>query len=54
MDEVHGLVPAAENQRGLAVDNPFHPADQYLGVEAVDVHAGSVNVEVPQQDVVQA
>ena len=32
----------------------LHPADQHLGVEAVDVHPRAVHVEVAQRDVVQA
>src|SRR5664280_1035336 len=45
-DEVHGLRPVAEDQGRLPGRDPLHPPDQHLGVEAVDVHARAVHVEV--------
>ena len=53
IDEVHGLQAVAEDDRRLAARDALHPADQHLGVAAVDVHARPVDVEVAQRDVVQ-
>ena len=53
VDEVHRLPAVAEDQRRLPVDDPLHPADQHLGVEAVHVHPRAVDVEVAQRDVVE-
>ena len=33
--------------------DPLHPADQHLGVLAVDVHPRAVDVEVAQRHVVE-
>ena len=53
-DEVHRLGAVAEDQRRLARVDPLHPADEHLGVHAVDVHPRAVHVEVAQRDVVEA
>ena len=53
-DEVHGLLAVADDDRRLAGGDALHPADEHLGVDAVDVHALAVDVEVAQGDVVQA
>ena len=53
VDEVHRLRAVAEDQRRLAGRDPLHPAHEDLGVEAVDVHARAVDVEVAQRDVVE-
>ena len=53
VDEVHGLLSIAENQRRNAIDDPLHPSDQYLGVKPVHIHPGPVNVEVPKGHVIQ-
>ena len=54
VDEVHGLLAVAEDHRRLARVDALHPADQHLGVDAVDVHARPVDVEVAQGHVVEA
>ena len=54
IDEIHGLGAVAKDQRRLAIGNPLHPPDQYLRVEAVDVHAWPVDIERPKRDVVEA
>ena len=53
-DEVHRLRAVAEDQRRLAGGDALHPADEHLGVDAVDVHPRAVDVEVAQRDVVEA
>src|ERR1017187_1217548 len=45
-DEVHGLLAVAEDERALAGDDALHPADQHFRVDAEDIHAGAVHVEV--------
>src|SRR6185312_14937972 len=52
-DEVHGLAPVAEDQRRQTVVDAFHPAHEHLGVGAMDIHPGSIDVEVAQHHVVQ-
>ena len=49
VDEVHRLRAVAEDQRRLAGGDALHPADEHLGVGAVDVHARAVDVEVAQR-----
>ena len=53
-DEVHRLPAVTEDERRLAGRDALHPADQHLGVEAVDVHPRPVHVEVAQGHVVEA
>ena len=53
MDEVHGLLAVAEDDRRHAGFKPLHPADQHLGVSAVDVHALAVDVEIAEGDVIE-
>ena len=53
VDEVHRLLSVAEDQRRLPVGDALHPADEHLGVEAVDVHPRPVDVEVAQRHVVE-
>ena len=47
-------LPSPRYRRRLTVLEPFHPADEHLGIAAVDVHPRAVDVEVPQADVVRA
>ncbi len=53
VDEVHRLRAVAEDQWRLAGFDALHPTHQHLGVDAVDVHARSVHVEVAQRHVVE-
>ena len=54
VDEIHGLAAVAEDDRRQAGVDPLHPADQDLGVLAVQVHPRPVDVEVAQRHVVEA
>ena len=47
-------VPSPKISGGLPLGDPLHPADQDLGVGAVDVHPRPVDVEVAERDVVEA
>src|SRR5207244_2318689 len=53
VDEVDRRRPVAEDQRGDAGGDAFHPLDHDLGVPA-DGHPGPVDVEVPKCYVVEA
>src|SRR5439155_9936058 len=53
VDEIHGLFTITQNERGLTSRNALHPANQNLGIRAIDVHARPVNVKVPESDVAE-
>jgi len=53
MNPVHGLESVAKDHGRLAGRDTFHPADQYLRVDPMDVHAWAIDVEVAQGDIVE-
>src|SRR6185437_8930117 len=52
-DEIHGLRAIPEDERRFACRDPLHPSDQHLGVEPMDVHTRSIDVEVTEGHVIQ-
>lgn len=54
VNEIHRLAAIAEDEAGLAFGEAFHPADHHFGVNAIGIHARTVNIEVTESDVVQA
>ena len=47
VDEIHGLLAIAQNQRRLATRYALHPAYKHFRVLAMNIHARSIDIEVP-------